>query len=327
MIRIWLNWFWRIWRILTRIAEDRDDMEVVAINSRADASSHAHLLQYDSTYGTWTKTIEAQENSITINGRIVHVSRANSPAEITWDAWNVDCVVDATGKFTDKASLSWHMRGSVSKVICSAPGKWLDATLVLWVNEAIYKKDEHHIVSNASCTTNWLGPVMKILQDTFGVESATFNTIHAVTATQNILDNSHKKNMRIARSYGDSIIPTSTWASKAIEQIMPELAWSIQWSALRVPTATVSFIDLVVQTKEEVTMESLQSLLRSSANDIVWVNEKPLVSIDFRGDSHSGIVDLPLTQVLNSNLLKLGIWYDNERWYACRVADLVKYVM
>lgn len=302
-------------------------MEVVAINSRADAESHALLLQYDSTYGTWNKQVEAQENALHIDWRVVQVSRHDSPASIPWDSWGVDCVVDATWKFKDKAWLEPHIKWSVKKVICSAPGKWLDATLVLWVNEDIYDKENHHIVSNASCTTNGLGPVVKIFHDAFGIKAATFTTVHAVTASQNILDNSHKKNIRIARSYGDSIIPTSTGASKAIEQIMPELAGTIQWSALRVPTATVSFIDLVVETTAPITMESVKQLLKNNKNTILGVNEKPLVSVDFRWDSHSSIVDLPLTQVLHDHLLKVGIWYDNEWWYACRVADLVKYIV
>lgn len=326
MLRIGLNGFGRIGRILTRIAYERDDMQVVAINSRASAESHAHLLTYDSTYGTWKKDITHDEDSISIDGDKIHVGMYNSPADIPRDQWNVDVVVDATGKFKDKASLLGHLKGSVKKVVLSAPGKWLDTTLVLWVNEDTYDSAHHHILSNASCTTNGLWPVVKLLQDTVGIEHAFFTTVHAVTSSQNILDNSHKKNLRIARSHTESIIPTSTWASKAITKIMPELSGKIQWCALRVPTATVSYIDLVVQTLQAITEQSIQEVFANNPSPYIHISHAPLVSVDLRGSSYSSIVDMPLTQIQEDYLVKLGIWYDNEWWYACRVADLVKLV-
>lgn len=326
MIRIWINGLWRIGRILVRLAEERNDMEIVAINSRADATSHAHLLQYDSTYGIRNKHIIAKEHTLEIEWREIMIGQYDDPANIPWDQRWVTCVIDATGKFKDSTSLNKHRKWNVKKVICSAPGKWLDKTIVLGVNEHEYNHNTHHLISNASCTTNCVAPILKLINDTLGVEYATFCTVHAVTATQNILDNSHKKNLRIARNCMESIIPSSTWASKAVAEIMPELQGKMHAYALRVPTTTVSFIDLVIQTHENTWLDELQTILKNAISPIIGVSEKPLVSVDYKWDTHSSIIDLPLTQVLWNKMIKICSWYDNERGYACRVMDLIKFV-
>lgn len=328
-INIAINGYGRIGRDLHRQIINRDDVKIRAINSRADAESHALLLKYDSLYGTMPNEVIAKDGNLFVDGEEVKVLQIADPANIDWKALDIDVVIESTGKFTKKTDASKHILAGAKKVIITAPCKDKDvATIVMGVNDDKYDSVRDTVVSNASCTTNCLAPIMKLLNDKLGVENAFVSTIHALTHTQNLLDNSHKDPRR-ARATNSSIIPTTTGAMEAIGQVIPELEGKVDGLAFRVPIQTVSVIDAVVKLKREVSVLELNNLFREEAKRlprIFGVSELPLVSIDFKGDTHSTIVDLEATKVLPGGFVKIVSWYDNEWGYVARVVDLIELI-
>jgi glyceraldehyde 3-phosphate dehydrogenase len=306
-----------------------DAVEVVAINELAADETNAHLFKYDSTYGRFDGTVEAGDNEIIINGHAVKSYSEKDPAALPWGDLGVDIVVESTGIFTDATKAAAHREGGAKKVIISAPAKNEDVTLVLGVNEDTYDPDRHHIVSNASCTTNGLALPAKVIFDSFGIERGLMTTIHSYTNDQNVLDVFHK-DLRRARSAGQNIIPTTTGAAKALALVIPELKGKFDGFSLRVPTPTVSVIDFVAITERPVTAESANAALRAAADGpmkgLLGYTEEELVSSDFRGDERSSIVDARSTMAGNERMVKVVAWYDNEWGYSCRVADLAAFM-
>jgi glyceraldehyde 3-phosphate dehydrogenase len=306
-----------------------DQLQVVAINDLADLQTSAHLLAYDTNYGRFPGTIVHDESCLVINGQRVRVFSERDPAAIPWGSVGVDIVIESSGVFTDAARASAHLRGGAKKVIISAPASGEDVTLVMGVNDNIYDPEHHHIISNASCTTNGLAPLAKVINDQFGIVKGLMTTVHSYTNDQKILDQVHK-DLRRARAGAANIIPTSTGAAKALSLVLPELKGKLNGTSLRVPTATVSIIDLVVETEKQITAESVNQALREAANGflrgILEVSDEPLVSSDFKGSTASSIVDAELTMGIGGNMVKVLSWYDNEWGYSCRVSDLAAYV-
>ena len=331
MTRIGINGFGRIGRqTLKAILERHPDMlEVVAINDLAPTATNAHLFKYDSTYGRFDGEVTAGEGTITVNGQIIKAFSERDPAALPWKALGVDIVVESTGIFTDAAKAHAHLDTGARKVIISAPAKNEDATLVLGVNEETYDPDAHHIVSNASCTTNGLALPAKVIWDSFGIERGMMTTVHAYTNDQNVLDVYHK-DLRRARSAGQNIIPTTTGAAKALALVIPELKGRFDGFALRVPTATVSIIDFVAITSRPVTAQTANAALLAASTGpmqgLLGFTTEELVSMDFKGDERSSIVDGASTMVVGEDLLKVVAWYDNEWGYSCRVADLATFM-
>ena len=329
--RIGINGFGRIGRQTLKAMLERhpDALEVVAINDLAHDETNAHLFKYDSTYGRFDGTVEAGDNEIIINGHAVKSYSEKDPAALPWGDLGVDIVVESTGIFTDATKAAAHREGGAKKVIISAPAKNEDVTLVLGVNEDTYDPDRHHIVSNASCTTNGLALPAKVIFDSFGIERGLMTTIHSYTNDQNVLDVFHK-DLRRARSAGQNIIPTTTGAAKALALVIPELKGKFDGFSLRVPTPTVSVIDFVAITERPVTAESANAALRAAAdgpmNGLLGYTEEELVSMDFKGDDRSSIIDAASTMVAGQNLVKVIAWYDNEWGYSCRVADLAAFM-
>jgi glyceraldehyde 3-phosphate dehydrogenase len=305
------------------------DIEVVAVNDLTDTQTNAHLLKYDSTYGRFPGEVEATEDTLIVNGHPIKVLAQRNPAEIPWGDLGVDIVIESTGFFTDAEKAAAHLKGGAKKVIISAPAKGEDITIVLGVNEQMYNPERHNIISNASCTTNCLAPTVKVLNDTFGIEYGLMNTIHSYTNDQRILDQVHK-DLRRARSAGANIIPTTTGAARALALVIPELKGRFDGMSLRVPTITVSVVDFVATLRQGVTKEAVNAAFKEAArgalSGILDITEEPLVSSDFRGDSHSAIVDGLSTMVVGNNMVKVIAWYDNEWGYSCRVADLTDYI-
>jgi glyceraldehyde 3-phosphate dehydrogenase len=330
-LRVGINGFGRIGRQSMKAMLERhpQDIEVVAVNDLTDTKTNAHLLKYDSTYGRFPGEVEATEDSLIVNGHKIKVLAQRNPAEIPWGDLGIDLVIESTGLFTDADKAAAHLKGGAKKVIISAPAKGEDLTIVLGVNEDKYDPARHNIISNASCTTNCLAPAAKVLNDTFGIEKGLMNTIHSYTNDQRILDQVHK-DLRRARSAGANIIPTTTGAARALALVIPELKGRFDGMSLRVPTITVSVVDFVANTRKEVTKESLNAAYREAAagslKGILDYTEEPLVSSDFRGDSHSSTVDGLSTMVLGGNLVKVVAWYDNEWGYSSRVADLADFI-
>ncbi|WP_124726957.1 glyceraldehyde-3-phosphate dehydrogenase [Staphylospora marina] len=328
-LRIAINGFGRIGRMVFRKAILDPELDVVAVNASYPAATLAHLIKYDTIHGTFDAEVTAQENGFTVNGKFVKLVSNRNPEELPWADLNIDVVVEATGKFTDREGASKHLKAGAKKVVITAPGKDEDATIVMGVNEEIYNPDEHHIVSNASCTTNCLAPVVKVLHETFGIEHGLMTTVHAYTNDQKNLDNPHK-DLRRARACAQSIIPTKTGAAKAIGIVIPELKGKLNGFALRVPTPNVSVVDLVVDLKRAVTAEEVNAALKNAAETtmkgILQFCEEPLVSSDFNGSEYSSVVDALSTMVIGDRQVKVLAWYDNEWGYSCRVVDLVKYV-
>jgi glyceraldehyde 3-phosphate dehydrogenase len=298
---------------------------VVAVNDMADLQTNAHLFRYDSTYGIYPGTVEAGEGVIRIDGDNISVHNQNDPARLPWKNLGVDIVIESTGMFTDGAQVKAHLDAGAKKAIITAPATHEDITVVLGVNDSQYNPRQHHIVSNASCTTNCLAPVAKVLHDTFGVERGLMTTVHAYTNDQRILDLMHK-DLRRARAAAVNIVPTSTGAAKAIGLVMPELKGKLHGLSLRVPTTTVSVVDLVVTLKKPASAESINKALKNAASakmaGYLAYSDEPLVSSDFRGNPASSIVDGLSTVVLEEKMAKVLSWYDNEWGYSCRVADL-----
>ncbi|MGH2614084.1 MAG: type I glyceraldehyde-3-phosphate dehydrogenase [Thermomicrobiales bacterium] len=328
--RVGINGFGRIGRqTFKAICQGpfADLFEVVAVNDLAPAETLATLLTYDSTYGRFDAEIEANGKNLTVNGRDIAVYAEKQPRRIPWKTRSVDIVVESTGLFTDADQAKGHMKAGASKVVISAPAKNEDVTIVLGVNEAAYDPDEHDVVSNASCTTNCLAPVAKVLLDNFGIRRGTMTTVHSMTNDQVVLDGPHKDPRR-ARGALQNIIPTSTGAAKAVALVIPELKGTFDGISLRVPTPTVSIIDFVIETERPASVESVNDAFKEAAQGeqmqgILGFSDEPLVSSDYRGDSRSAVVDGLSTMALGDNLVKVLAWYDNEWAYACRVAELV----
>jgi glyceraldehyde 3-phosphate dehydrogenase len=330
-IRVGINGFGRIGRQSLKAILDRhsSDLEVVAINDLTDTQTNAHLLKYDSTYGRFPGEVEATADSLIVNGHKLQVIAQRDPAQIPWADLGVQVVIESTGFFTDAAKAAAHLQAGAKKVIISAPAKGEDLTIVLGVNDHMYDPEKHHIISNASCTTNCLAPTAKVLNDTFGIERGLMNTIHSYTNDQRILDQVHK-DLRRARAAAANIIPTTTGAARALALVIPELKGRFDGMSLRVPTVTVSVVDFVITTRKEASVETVNNAFKEAAagplKGILDYNEEPVVSSDFRGDAHSAIVDGLSTMVLGGNMIKVIAWYDNEWGYSNRVADLAHFI-
>src|SRR5256885_4554888 len=329
--RIGINGFGRIGRQTLKAMLERHprDLEVVALNDITDTKTNAHLLKYDSTYGHFPGEVEATDNTLVVNGHKVQVIAQRDPAQIPWGDLGVELVIESTGFFTDATKAAAHLKGGAKKVIISAPAKGEDLTIVLGVNENVYDPAQHTIISNASCTTNCLAPTAKVLNDAFGIERGLMNTIHSYTNDQRILDQVHK-DLRRARSAGANIIPTTTGAARALALVIPELKGRFDGMSLRVPTVTVSVVDFVANVRKEATKEAVNDAYKETAagslNGILGVTEEPLVSMDFRGDPRSSIIDGLSTMVTGGNMVKVIAWYDNEWGYSCRCADLANFI-
>ena len=324
-VKVAINGFGRIGRNVVRAGLNNPEIEFVALNDLTDNNTLAHLLKYDSTLGRLDAEVSHDAESITINGKKIRVFETKDPAAIDWSAYGADIVVESTGRFTDASDASKHLRGSVKKVIISAPGKGEDLTIVLGVNDAAYDAAKHKIISNASCTTNCLGPVAKVLHENFGIVKGSMTTIHSYTNDQNVLDFPHK-DLRRARAAAINMIPTSTGAAKAIGLVLPQLKGKLDGYAMRVPTPNVSVVDFVCVTEKDTTTEAVNSALKAASEGpmkgILGYTTDPVVSTDMLKNSNSSIVDSDLTKVLGGNLVKVVSWYDNEWGYSCRVVDL-----
>src|SRR6266571_1088762 len=329
--RIGINGFGRIGRQTLKAMLERHprDLEVVALNDITDTRTNAHLLKYDSTYGHFPGEVEATADSLIVNGHNVKVLSQRDPAQIPWGDLGIEIVIESTGLFTNAEKAAAHLQGGAKKVIISAPAKGEDLTMVLGVNENMYDPARHNIISNASCTTNCLAPAAKVINDTFGIEKGLMNTIHSYTNDQRILDQVHK-DLRRARSAGANIIPTTTGAARALALVIPELKGRFDGMSLRVPTVTVSVVDFVATIHKEATKETINEAFKQAAagalKGILDYTEEPLVSMDFRGDPHSSIVDGLSTMVTGGSMVKIIAWYDNEWGYSCRVADLTHFI-
>jgi glyceraldehyde 3-phosphate dehydrogenase len=326
--RIGINGFGRVGRAFTRYALQRTDLEVMAINDITDAATLAHLLEYDSTYGRLHRTIGHNAGAITIDGRDIPVLALRDPAEIDWAGYGVEVVIEATGKFRTRDEAALHLKGGAKKVLISAPGKGVDATIVMGVNDESYDPVHHEIISNASCTTNCVAPMAKVLHDSFGIERGFMTTIHAYTGDQRLLDAPHK-DLRRARSAAVSIIPTSTGAAKATGEVIPALKGRLDGVAVRVPVEDGSLTDLAVVLATEVTADEVNDAFRRAAigrlAGVLHYSADPLVSRDIIGDKASCVFDSQLTAA-SGNLVKVFGWYDNEWGYSCRLADLAALV-
>ncbi|MDQ2941848.1 MAG: type I glyceraldehyde-3-phosphate dehydrogenase [Chloroflexota bacterium] len=329
--RIGINGFGRIGRQTLKAILERhsEELEVVAVNDLADTRTNAHLFKYDSTYGRYPGEVAAGEGEIRVDGRQIKALSERDPAALPWKELGVAIVVESTGIFTDATKARAHLEAGAQKVIISAPAKNEDVTIVLGVNEERYDPGQHHIVSNASCTTNGLALPAKVIFDRFGIEHGLMTTVHSYTNDQNVLDVFHT-DLRRARSAGQNIIPTTTGAARALALVIPELKGRFDGFALRVPTPTVSIIDFVAVTTRPVTAESANAALREASEGrmqgLLGITDEELVSMDFKGDERSSIIDGPSTMVTGENLLKVIAWYDNEWGYSCRVADLAAYM-
>lgn len=327
-IRVGINGFGRIGRNIVRAAfmyPEFSEIEIAAINDLTDAATLAHLLKYDSVMGRFHADVSVSGDNIVINGRQIRVTAIKEPAELRWNEVGVEYVVESTGKFTDATLARGHLDAGAQKVVISAPGKNEDKTIVMGVNEDDYDPVHHHIVSNASCTTNCLAPVAKVLLDNFGIVYGLMTTVHAYTNDQRILDFPHK-DLRRARAAAVNMIPTKTGAASAVSKVIPELTGKLDGLAVRVPTPDVSVVDLVVQVERNTTVPEVNAALKGAANRFLGYTEEPLVSTDFLGDQRSSIVDGLCTKVLGDRLVKVMAWYDNEWGYSNRVLDLILYM-
>ncbi|WP_062355201.1 glyceraldehyde-3-phosphate dehydrogenase [Bacillus kwashiorkori] len=327
--KIAINGFGRIGRMVFRKAMMDEELSVVAINASYPAETLAHLIKYDTVHGKYPHDVEIGENSLIVNGKKVLLLNNRNPELLPWDKLQIDIVVEATGKFNSRDKAELHLKAGAKKVVLTAPGKNEDVTIVVGVNDCDLEIDNHHIISNASCTTNCLAPVAKVLDEQFGIVNGFMTTVHAYTNDQNNLDNPHK-DLRRARACAQSIIPTTTGAAKAISKVLPQLSGRLHGMALRVPTPNVSLVDLVVDLEKEVTIEEINAAFQTASENklkgILDITFEPLVSTDFNTNDHSSIVDGLSTMVIDSKKVKVLAWYDNEWGYSCRVVDLVKIV-
>jgi glyceraldehyde 3-phosphate dehydrogenase len=328
-VKVGINGFGRIGRNVVRAGLHRSDVEFVAVNDLTDTKTLAHLLKYDSVLGQLPETITHDDHSITIGGKTIQVFKSKDPAELDWNSVGAQVVIESTGFFTDAKDAAKHLRGSVKKVIISAPAKNEDVTLVLGVNDAAYNPAKHNIISNASCTTNCLGPVVKVLDEAFGVQKGQMTTIHSYTNDQKVLDFPHK-DLRRARAAALNMIPTTTGAAKAIGLVLPHLKGKLDGYSMRVPTPDVSVVDLVAILNTPTTTAAVNAALKAASEGelkgILGYTEDPVVSTDMLRNSNSSIVDSEMTKVLDGNLVKVVAWYDNEWGYSCRVVDLVAFL-
>jgi glyceraldehyde 3-phosphate dehydrogenase len=329
--RIGINGFGRVGRLAFRTVSQhqKGKLEVAAINDLTDARTNAHLLKWDSNYGKYPGEVKAAEKAIIVDGKEVKVLAEREPAKIPWRELGVDIVIESTGAFTDATKAAAHLEGGAKKVIISAPAKNEDITIVLGVNEDKYQPDKHKIISNASCTTNCVAPVVKVLHQSFGVNRGLMTTIHAYTNDQRLLDMFHK-DLRRARAAAVNIVPTTTGAAKAVAQVIPELKGRLHGIALRVPVATVSVVDFVADLEKEASVEQINNAFQEAAkgplSGILEYCQEELVSTDFKGNPASSIFDAPSTMVIAGNMVKVIAWYDNEWGYSCRLADLAAYI-
>ena len=328
-VRIGINGFGRIGRGFVRcLAAQSSAFDLVLINDLTDVGTLGHLLKHDSVHGKYPGTVEVKDGGLVINGDHVKISAQKDPAQIGWKEAGVDIVIESTGKFVDKEGCGKHLTGGAKKVLISAPAKGPDVTLCMGINLEMYKPAEHHIISNASCTTNCLAPVAKVLHETFGIVTGLMTTIHSYTNDQQILDLPHK-DLRRARAAALSMIPTTTGAAKALKEVLPAMAGKLDGMAIRVPTPNVSLVDLTVRLEKAADAKTVNTAFRTAAagplKGILTVCDEPLVSVDFNGDRHSSIVDSALTTALG-DMVKVAAWYDNEMGYSQRLFDLAKYV-
>ncbi len=329
--KLGINGFGRVGRPSLRAINHyhKGELEVVAINDLTDARTNAHLLKWDSIYGRYPGKVEARDNSIVVDGQEIKVLTERDPAKLPWRELGVEIVIESTGLFTDAAKAAAHLKAGAKKVIISAPASNEDITIVLGVNEDKYQPDKHHIISNASCTTNCVAPVVKVLHNSFGVAKGLMTTAHAYTSDQRLMDAIHH-DLRRARAAALNIIPTTTGAARAVTRVIPELKGRLHGLALRVPTATVSLVDLVADLEKEVTVEEVNKALEKAASGelkgIMEYCTEELVSTDFVGNPASSIVDAPSTMVIGGNMVKVLAWYDNEWGYSCRLGDLAIYI-
>lgn len=328
-IKVGINGFGRIGRMCLRAALENENIEVVAVNSTSDSVASARLLEYDSVHGRLNKDIKVTEDKIIIDGHPIKIISDRNPANLPWGKLGVDIVIESTGKFNSSKDCEVHLRNGAKKVIISAPANDSTPTIVLGVNENIYQPKVHHVISNASCTTNCLAPIIKVINDNFGITNGLMSTVHAFTTDQRSLDNSHKDPRR-SRSCMQSIVPTSTGAAKAIGLVIPELKGKLNGVSLRVPVPNVSLVDLVVELEQDVTIEKINDALRTAAESsmmgIMEYCDQPLVSVDFLGNKHSAIVDALSTLVIEKRKAKILAWYDNEWGYSCRVVELAQHL-
>ena len=328
-VKVGINGFGRIGRNVVRAGLHRKDIEFVAVNDLTDTKTLAHLFKYDSVLGQLHEEVKADADSITVAGKKIKVFATKDPAELDWASVGAEIVVESTGRFTEAKDASKHLRGPVKKVIISAPAKNEDITIVLGVNDKAYDPAKHNIISNASCTTNCLAPVVKVLHDKFGIKKGSMTTIHSYTNDQNVLDFPHK-DLRRARAAAINMIPTTTGAAKAIGLVMPELKGKLDGYAMRVPTPDVSVVDLVAVLDKPTTAQEINAALKSAAEGelkgVLAYTEDPIVSTDMLHNPNSSIVDADLTKVLDGDLAKVVAWYDNEWGYSCRVVDLAVFL-
>ncbi|MBU2608914.1 MAG: type I glyceraldehyde-3-phosphate dehydrogenase [Chloroflexi bacterium] len=330
--RIGINGFGRIGRLTLRstIQRHSGQLEVAAINDLTDTKTNAHLLKWDSTYGPYSGKVEAGADTIMVDGKEIKAFSESDPEKIPWGDYGIDIVIESTGRFNDGTKAAAHMKGGAKKVLISAPAKNEDITIVLGVNENRYDRKKHHVISNASCTTNGLAPMVKVLHQSFGLSKGLMTTTHAYTNDQKILDVFHK-DLRRARAAGLNIIPTTTGAAYAVSLVLPELAGKLHGMAFRVPTPTVSVVDLVANLEKEVTVEQVNAAFKMAAEGplkgILEYCEEELVSMDFKGNPHSSIIDAQSTMVIGGDMVKVIAWYDNEWGYSCRLADLADFLV
>lgn len=329
-IKVGINGFGRIGRNVLRASLKDSNLDFVAVNDLTDPKTLAHLLKYDSVLGNLPNKVSAGPDSITVDGKTIKVFKEKDPAALPWESVGAQVVIESTGRFTDANEAKKHLRGPVKKVIISAPAKNEDITVVLGVNQDKYDPAKHHIISNASCTTNCLAPIAKVVHDNFKITSGTMTTIHSYTNDQVILDFPHK-DLRRARAAALSMIPTSTGAAKALKLVIPEMAGKLDGFAMRVPTPNVSVVDLVAFVEKKTSKEEVNAALKAASESgplkgYLGYEEAELVSTDYRGDARSSIVDAPMTLVVGGNCVKVISWYDNEWGYSCRVRDLIDYL-
>lgn len=330
-VKVAINGFGRIGRNAFKVAVEKyaDKMEIVAINDLTDAKTLAHLLEFDSLFGRFNGTVEVKEDALVVNGKEIKIFAERDPANLPWKDLGVEIVIESTGIFRSRETAGKHIEAGAKKVIISAPAKNEDITIVMGVNEDKYDPANHHIISNASCTTNCLAPFAKVIHEKFGINKGLMTTVHSYTNDQRILDLPHS-DLRRARAAAESIIPTTTGAAKAVALVLPELKGKLNGFAMRVPTPTVSVVDLVVELAKPATAEEINAALKEAAEGpmkgILGYEERPLVSVDFKMDPRSSIIDAPSTMVIGDNMAKIVSWYDNEWGYSNRIVDLVNYI-